>query len=337
MADKGVPSSDYKLLTKLEITDVNKRNTSDGKLLKTAFLLGPSKPVLKYGKVKLASDDTSDSTESTDSAESSSQSSDSAESSSQSSEESYSIYDSYVKLTRKYEDDSNGTFEVGSIVTISVQLPYEGCTVWELAISKNADEDSIIDTLISKKFKAAYLSASANSSTDGLVPLSMATYINTKAKCNCPFIGNCRFSFDSGTEGSSDLSGTVSLAVAPVDVIKKKPSLDSMMSLVYNVVGDITDGKIGQLKQLITNFINNKDNDSNDQNDIKNLSDELSKFIKSKFKNTGDQTMYSEFVKIRDYIEKQIAAKNLEFNKDDSDGPLEFVKFSSNKNKLFYY
>lgn len=317
MASEGVING-YKLLTSVSIDSTNDRNSSIGKLLKSTFILGPSVPVDKHGKVEIIGTHME-----------------------RESYAHYSMLNACCALKHVYEADkdtdasdnkSDTSLFVGDTdFTVRCLLPNEGFTLWTIVVNNESiDVLNDIKSLVeSGEFKNAYLLASKQSKTDGLVPIRCETYINPKAKCQCPFIGNCRFSCDSGSaDNDSSEDVTLSLGVAPIDAKTKKTSENSIMMLNYNVVGNI----IGNAQvNAVMNAIGKSDNDEDDK------ANELSKFISHKFKNTGDQTMYKDFVKIRDFIAQQIAANNLELNETSSDGPLDFVKFSGNKNKLFYY
>ena len=244
----------------------------------------------------------------------------------------------------KEDQDSENVrkFTPGEIFYVQVLLPDEGCTIWKLQIDQNADADKVKNALRAKNFKAALNIAGNGQVTDGLVPLSAKSYMNKNAKVNCPFIGHCRYAFDSGTEKSSEESNTMCIAVAPIDPTTGKPNEETVFKAVYNiVVGDITGGIFGTLVKLFGKD-KEKEYGNDTSTDEKDISDSVSKYIKKLFPhNIGDQSMYENFLAIRNYVEKNIKEKNLEYNDTESESVIRYSKIgvfagSEDKDKSFF-
>lgn len=305
------------------------RYTKEGKILKSAFKIGPSDSVKSSGKilidysVSMSQDNTSteDETSHQDSENTGKES------------YNYSMLEAFSRLNKIYEKDTDQTkssvnvnkFEPGFEFYIQVLLPNEGCTVWRVQADRRARVESAKNAIKSKNFKAALEIAGKGIESDGLVPLSVKTYMSKNAKVNCPFVGHCRYAFDSGTEESSEESNTVCLAVAPINAVTNKPDEKTVFKAVYNIVGDISGGVINKLAAAVkSDSERNSDRDTIEQN----VSDEVSEFLNQKFKCIGDSKMYDNFLKIRDFIDKQIKANNLEYNDADSESVIHYSKLS---------
>lgn len=350
----------FLLLTNVSINDVNDRNSSTGKLLKSLFMLGPSPAVMKFGKVSVKS--TNQENVNNDSLIVNT---------------SFTIYESYLNYSLKYisergissssdarkntdtdtpnaSDDTNKQEPQSSLKQLSIgtQLSVklllksgsitEGYSEWTLGVNEEVEEsllESIKSALINKQFKTAYDIASKNIESDGLIPIELKTYINSNAPAKVPFIGNCVFSIDSGlTSENSEYDQMVSLGVGPIDARTKSPDEDALLIMNYNVVGDITDGKLNTaFLKLIKDIKNKLNTDTADRYDREETQNEISKFINTKFKNSGKSEDYKLFLTIRDWVESQIKKNNLEPNIEESHSPEKYVKLSEVKNKVYYY
>ena len=116
---------------------------------------------------------------------------------------------------------------------------------------------------------------------------------------------------------------------------------------MYDVVGDITGGALGKLsaflksagKAAVNKITGSRDydrwDDREDRDSEQSISDELSKFLKSKFKCVGDHTMYADFEKIKKWIAAQVKAKNLKYSVSQSTKLDIFAK--TLKNNIVYF
>lgn len=409
------------------IADSSKRLSKPGIILKNAWLLGPSDPVLKFGKVKkykeeneLKEQDSTDkdnkqnnekpqNKEASDYKSSDKESSDESKPSkdNKSGNESfnYSICEAYASIKYIYEaeldykladfvadaenavgkrnDNSSNkdagdkesnikdkrpdkndskkeypklndkdSFEGGDVLSFKVDLPKEGYTLWKIQLDKNVkDVQSVINAILSKKFKAAHAIASENLGHDGLVPLSAETYVydNEIIKYVPPFLGHSNFGLDSGSDDrNSDPHITISLAVAPINARNNKTDEDMLIVYIYNVLGDITGGAIGRLATDITKKVKDTITGNSDRytysstegSDNENITDQLSKYLHKKFKYQGTHKNYSDFLKARKFILDQINDGNLSLFKENSTNVKK--KFMANniqdsKDKLMFY
>ena len=347
MADSNV----WKI-SELSISSPDERFSNEGKMLKSMWMLGPSKAVISKGVITDLGNTGGDAS---DNDNASGSSTDNKEQSTNTNSEAfchtYSILEAFSHLHKLYEDsegeDSNqqgndnaGTgdkvevgkfsYSEGNVYEFNVGIEDEGYTTWKVAIDSRADAGSVKNAIRAKKFKEAYNIASKSVKSDGLVPLSCTTYIRKapggKKDIQPPFIGHCRYAIDSGYESEYRSSGdkdglTLCLAVAPINGRTKKPDEDVVIQAVYNVTGDITGGVIGRLAASATSKIRDKalgtDSSkryrySDDEDSEENQSDELSDWLHKKFRCVGDHTMYNNFKSLRDFIKKQVAAGNLE-------------------------
>ena len=212
--------------------------------------------------------------------------------------------------------------------------------------------DAAKNAIRAKKFKQAFNMASEGLESDGLVPIRLATYVkyNKEGKESPfppPFIGHCRYGFDSGSDEGNEDSRTICLAVAPIFGKTNKPHQNYVIQAVYDVVGDITGGTLGKLsailksagKAAVNKITGSRDydrwDDREDRDSEQSISDELSKFLKSKFKCVGDHTMYADFEKIKKWIAAQVKAKNLKYSVSQSTKLDRFAK--TLKNNIVYF
>lgn len=277
-------------ISELSISSPDERFSNEGKMLKSMWMLGPSKAVISKGVITdlgNTSSGTSDNNDNTGDA-----SADNKEQSTNTNSEAfchtYSILEAFSHLHKLYEDstgeDSNQqsndngdkdneaqvgkfSYSEGNVYEFNVGIVDEGYTTWKVAIDSRADAGSVKNAIRAKKFKEAYNIASKSVKSDGLVPLSCTTYIRKapggKKDIQPPFIGHCRYAIDSGYESEYRSSGdkdglTLCLAVAPINGRTKKPDEDVVIQAVYNVTGDITGGVIGKLAASATSKIRDK-------------------------------------------------------------------------------
>jgi hypothetical protein len=217
------------------------------------------------------------------------------------------------------------SFTPGETYTFRLEMPNEGFTEWTVLFDSRADVETAKNAIRAKKFKAAMQAASKDLESDGLVPIKARTciyQITDFRKMPAPnFIGHCRYAFDSGSdEDTSEDNLTICLAVAPINAATNKPDSKTVIQAVYNVTGDITGGKVGQLAAAISKKLrdtadgkSDRGYDDDDKDNEKSMSEELSKYLHNAFRCVGDQTMYKNYLTIRKFLSKQIAAKNIEF------------------------
>lgn len=339
-------------ISELSISSPDERFSNEGKMLKSMWMLGPSKAVISKGVI---TDLGNTGSEASDNENTGDTSADNKEQSTNTGSESfchtYSILEAFSHLHKLYEDsageDSNQqsndngdkdnevevgkfSYSAGNVYEFNVGIEDEGYTTWKVAIDSRSDIGSVKNSIRAKKFKEAYNIASKSVKSDGLVPLSCTTYIRKdpggKKDIQPPFIGHCRYAIDSGYESEYRSSGdkdglTLCLAVAPINGRTKKPDEDVVIQAVYNVTGDITGGVIGKLAASVTSKIRDKAlgadsggryRDSDDKDSEESQSDELSDWLHKKFRCIGDHTMYNNFRSLREFIKKQVAAGNLE-------------------------
>ena len=285
MADSNV----WKI-SELSISSPDERFSNEGKMLKSMWMLGPSKAVISKGVITDLGN-TGSETSNTDNNDNTGDASDDNKEQSTNSEafcHTYSILEAFSHLHKLYEDstgeDSNQqsndngdkdneaqvgkfSYSAGNVYEFNVGIVDEGYTTWKVAIDSRADAGSVKNAIRAKKFKEAYNIASKSVKSDGLVPLSCTTYIRKapggKKDIQPPFIGHCRYAIDSGYESEYRSSGdkdglTLCLAVAPINGRTKKPDEDVVIQAVYNVTGDITGGVIGKLAASATSKIRDK-------------------------------------------------------------------------------
>lgn len=357
------------------------------KLLKSVFLLGPSKAVLSKGNVIVSSskvaqdsdDQSSDQNNSQAQSQSDSNNNTSGSESSSSSGESsssesynYSVFEALSflrKCNKVYEDNNedasnseeapsedNSSSEESSAkddnssdkdnskndseaehafadtdLEVVVNLPNEGCTKWHLRLNHVSDKSKVINALKSKKFKAAFDIANSQAakatpdgqSAEGITILSATTMLDKKKELLAPFIGKCRWAFDVGSEDNNDESFDLEIAIAPIDGKSKKPKTNTVYHTVFNIVGDITNGRLDGF----SNFVKAKDfltgnEDSDSDNDASEM---LHKWLQDNFKCVGDSAMYDEFLKVRKFVEDNLKKKTIESNKDESSSIASYI------------
>ena len=287
MADSNV----WKI-SELSISSPDERFSNEGKMLKSMWMLGPSKAVISKGVITDLGNTGSETSNTDNNDNTGDASADNKEQSTNTNSESfchtYSILEAFSHLHKLYEDsageDSNQqsndngdkdnevqvgkfSYSAGNVYEFNVGIVDEGYTTWKVAIDSRADAGSVKNAIRAKKFKEAYNIASKSVKSDGLVPLSCTTYIRKapggKKDIQPPFIGHCRYAIDSGYESEYRSSGdkdglTLCLAVAPINGRTKKPDEDVVIQAVYNVTGDITGGVIGKLAASATSKIRDK-------------------------------------------------------------------------------
>jgi hypothetical protein len=268
------------------------------------------------------------------------------------------------------------TFKSGSTWIIKVILKDEGYSEWKVFINSNVPRtqyDTIKGLLKKGKFKEAYYAAGKSSKgIDGIVPISCKTYINKKPICGIPWFGHCRYGFLPGAEDNDPaIANTLFLSVAPFDATKgakpdAKGSSDKaiVFKAAYNITGDISHGKLNSLlsfaKRKIADQIDKAAGRSSNYsvNDDNKLDDDIAKFLKNTFRCIGDSTMYQEFIKIRDYLSKELGMKtkaevdtkdgkqvtqeldnaNLQINTDESTTDIKsYANQVNSKNALIFY
>lgn len=347
-------ASDKILVCSFKIEDYTQRYTDAGQLLKSAFLIGPSNSIKERGEVTFeGSDNKADKPEENSVKATSKQKDSTNQSDNKSAQKENYNYTILNALARMFEADeetsasnastqtpqsagnnsntkskSKNKFNPGEHLVITVNLPNEGCTKWDLTIDADADIEKVKSALKSKNFNEAYLIASKNKESDGIVPTIVETYLYKDAECNCPFLGHCHFAVDSGDDNSAKESNSITLAIAPIDAKTNETNKDIVYYSVYNVVGDAICGIIGKTiakaQKLIRNTIDGstgnseRPSDPSERDSEKEKSNELSKFLHDKFRSPGDHTMYDEFLKIRNFIKKQIDEKRLEYSDTES-------------------
>lgn len=365
-----IPSG-YIQVCDYRIDSVADRYSKEGKILKSAFSMGPSDAVVSNGRVIVDYTAPSESLPEDEKTKEDSKENDKADNEldSKSTQKqpatepgkesyNYSILESYMNFHTFYEANEDNSanqsgepsnkdnepsqdkpklntsdekiFNPGKDLYIQIYLPKEGCTVWHIRLDKRANESKVINAINSKKFKQALAIASQGLNTAGLVPLSATTYINSKAEANAPFVGHCRYAMDSGIEGSTEEDDTVCMAMAPIDARTNKPNENTVFKTMYNIIDDISNGEIDKIKD------NNKE-DSEDSASESGSSDKVSKWLNSKFKCVGDQSMYDNFLKLREFISKQISEKHLEYDAEASDNVKTYKNIPDIKNGLIYY
>lgn len=342
--------SNFVEICSYSINSASDRYTKEGKILKSAFRIGSSDSVKSSGKVII---DTNDAVMATDDITTPEEqnSSDTADNSKDNESYHYTLLEACTNLhirSINEADDEQDTakqsanvpkFEPGQDLYVQVLLPGEGCSIWHIQIDRRSSVHAVKKALQSKNFSAAFNIAGKSTESDGLVPLSVKTYMNKNAKCKCPFIGHCRYAFDSGTEKLSEESNTVCLAVAPIDPRTNKPDEETVFKAVYNIVGDISGGVINSLTKLVNKGSGDRLSSRDEDTDEEGISDEVSKFLNKKFKCVGDSTMYANFVKIRNFIEKQLSENNLEYNDSESESVTRYSKlttFTGSKTFIYY-
>ena len=287
MADSNV----WKI-SELSISSPDERFSNEGKMLKSMWMLGPSKAVISKGVITDLGNTGSENSNTDNNDNTGDASADNKEQSTNTNSEAfchtYSILEAFSHLHKLYEDstgedsnqqsnDNNGkdnevqvgkfSYSAGNVYEFNVGIVDEGYTTWKVAIDSRADAGSVKNAIRAKKFKEAYNIASKSVKSDGLVPLSCTTYIRKapggKKDIQPAFIGHCRYAIDSGYESEYRSSGdkdglTLCLAVAPINGRTKKPDEDVVIQAVYNVTGDITGGVIGRLAASATSKIRDK-------------------------------------------------------------------------------
>lgn len=366
-----------------QVSFVKNSNTDLQKLLKSVFLLGPSKAVLSKGSVIVSSSrvaqDSDDQSNDQNNSQANNQANQSqgdntsgnSETPSSSGEGSssesyhYSVFEALSFLRRRskiYEDDSEDTNNpekeqpeynnnpeesstedsdkedsttehefADTDLEVIVNLPNEGCTKWHIRLNNVTDKNKVINALKSKKFRVAFDIANAQAakaaqdgqSAEGITVLSATTMLDKKKELLAPFIGKCRWAFDVGSEDNNDESFDLEIAIAPIDGKSKKPKTSTIYHAVFNIVGDITSGKLDWFDKFIKakDFVTGNE-DSNSDNDA---SETLHKWLQRNFKLVGDSAMYDDFLKVRKFVEDNLKKKAIEPNKDESSSIASYI------------
>lgn len=361
--------NNYIKLCESDIT-VDARTSDKGKLLKNLFMIGPSKAVVKKGKIEFITSTSNTDSNNTNNAESSnnatnSQSNSTGDNNSNTANSSYirnrnyTIYEAYSRMRLICEEDTpaqssssnqqqstdstdgSDSFKSGGpIYKFQVVLPSEGYTEWEVTFDANCQNvEQAINAIKAKNFKQAFEIASQGLKSDGLVPTSMSTFVVKNPKTPPAFIGHCRYGFDSGADDTNVDSRTVCLAIAPIIGNTNKPDQNFVIQAIYNITGDVTGGILGKVLTSLKGIFkkdNDRDyyNDSSDEVEQK-ISDEVSKYLKSTFKCVGDSTMYDNFLTIKKYLDTQVKEGNLEYSESQSTDLKAFAKKLNGK--LVYF
>lgn len=242
----------------------------------------------------------------------------------------------------------NDTFVYGGKIGVRVFLENEGYTDWLLYINRPAllRIDAIKSALESRKFRDAYDIASKELGTDGIVPVSFKTFISEAAVtgskgAHCPYIGYSSWGIASGDEltdqeakKDSIASTLVCLALAPFDEKSSKPGA-ALFKAQYRILnfGDYEPSKLSKLTSKVADTAKNvasavidgdvgkafKDDENSKKDDTPDLvsqkiEDDLGK---SNVSGSSPDT-YRNFFKARDWVEKEINAKHLEYDRSRS-------------------
>lgn len=377
------------------------RFTDNGKLLKSIFMLGPSKAVISNGKIIDSADQQSNQSQPSENSKNNDTDNQTQINDSLFREHNYTILESCFNLNKVFEADdaasnlidglrnlanndsntshddttqssnqdnntasdsdsnddsdndesqdtednnndestSDNTFSEGEHYTFRVVLQNEGYTEWEIVFNAACSNiDQVKNYIRAKRFKQAYNVASNGVESDGFVPVRLSTFAVDNMKIAPPFIGHCRYGFDSGSEEGEEDNRTICLAIAPINARTNKTDSSLLIQTVYNVVGDISDGKLASLLTNIRNTATSTSDDRyyNDDDDSDNASDELSKFLHRKFKCVGDQTMYKNFLEIKKFIQKHLNNNNLEYVKDETTN-ISLYETAAAKSKVIYF
>lgn len=339
--------SDYELACEYTL-DEEDRNSAIGRYIKNAWIIGPSKAVKSFGKIILEDKAPSSSNKSTSNTKSNTD---------DNKKESYSIFNSNLSLryNTKFEADGKSSSEVPvfSSFTVKVGIEGNGYTEWKVLL-KNLNALIPVKTAIKAgAFKEAYNFASNDKESDGLIVVSVKTFIanNTDTReCLPPFMGHCRYGFDAGSEDTNIDANTICLAIAPIDAKNNKPSQDLIFRSTYSVVGDITDGILGDIlnfakdatkkvgSQVIPGLSSGSDRRYSDdkESDEQKATNKLSDFLHKKFKCVGDQNMYPQFKQICDYIKRNVSNKRLEYMESESTNPVAYKNQINDGSLIFF-
>ena len=287
----------------------------------------------------------------------------------------YSIFEAYSLLNTQYknkvkneadEDEDNNKssimtdtdlFVSGATFIIKVILENEGYSEWKVFINSDVpfNQYNIIKNVLkSGEFKKAYEIAGQYTYTDGLVPMSCKTYIYNKPACHIPWLGHCRYGFAAGSEDNDpEIANTLFLAIAPFNAAKggkpdAKGSSDEaiVFKTAYNVTGDISDGKVGSLVNFVKNQVSRQADRLADErpDDYEDIDDELTKYLKDRFKCVGDSSMYKQFLQIREYLSVELKEKepgattsNLQIDFDESTNIKSYANQIKSKKALIFY
>ena len=263
--------------------------------------------------------------------------------------------DDYVSDNMKAAD----TFDSGGMIQIKVKIDKEGESIWDVLVNSDIKKEqysAIVSALKAGKFKNAFNLAGQFTKTDGLVPISCKTYIYKDAKCHTPWLGHCRYGFAAGTkENDPDAANSIVLAVAPFDAsdggkpdAPNSSSEEIVYKTSYNITGDISDGKLGALvnffKDKVSHVADRVTGDRGDYDYDARDDDEITKYLKSRFKCIGDSSMYNQFNQIREYIEaklkeedKQAKSKKLEVDLDNSTNIEEYAAAIKSQKAFIFY
>lgn len=234
------------------------------------------------------------------------------------------------KISKNAADNDNkdeigkAEFNPGSAIYVQVLLPNEGYSIWQLYADQQASNipslKAIQKLLMAKKFKQAYQFASKLSPSEGLVATRCESYLNTNI--DLPFLGHCRYAINASNDDDAGENQSISFAIAPINCVTKKPGEDYVLLARYNVTGDFTNGKAGELSAALSKHFSDvaagrknlipSERDLDDDEYDDETQEAIDKFLGNLFKTPGDDSMYKEFVEIRDYLNDQIERGNLE-------------------------
>ena len=380
------------IISDYHIAGTADRLSTEGKVLRSVWIKGPSKATLDHGSVsdvkfilhqsKKKSDNVEDSQDKPDT--NSSDTSDSGESAQGGSgsnngntEEgftrTYSIYEAFKKYKYVCEDSPDGgdggsdsgtpdagsndnppppeqpkpkvkhavsdrRFLEGYKLRFKVGINGEGWTEWIVAVDKRANIKEIIDLIKKMKFKEAFDKAGSKSDIDGIIPMSAVTRVYKEVasenKVEPPFIGYCGYGFGAGNFRDTGDDVTLTLAMAPFNMVDNKKSEETVIKAVYNIknisaiepsgldkLADAGKDIAGHAGKVMVGKDGERPNDSGAFTDgnPSGLVDSLNNHFKAMFgdiegNSTADVDSYEAFMKIRKYIREQLNAKNIEMH-----------------------
>lgn len=237
--------------------------------------------------------------------------------------------------------DNIYTNDGATTLQVKVSLKNEGYSVWTLVLDSKVNVSKVKNALKSGKFAAAYSIASKSSSPAGLIISKLETFVSTNNEITCyaPFIGKCRYALDSGTSDDTSEDNSICMAIAPIDGRTDKPSNKIVFKVLYNVIDSdkFTGGTLNSVVKKV-DAGKDKDSDNNYYSTSKNDSaNDLSKWLNDKFTCVGDSSTYSNFLKLRKFIEKSLKNKSIEFDNDGSETVSSFSNVSEVKKSIIAY
>jgi hypothetical protein len=256
------------------------------------------------------------------------------------------LFEADDATTDNTDTEATRNFVVGRTINVKVLLPDEGYTIWTLAVEQSAigGVNKIVSALKSKNFKAAFNIAKEamrrvdDRNFDALVPIKAETYI-TPTQNIAPFIGQCRWAFDAGTRDDNESGLNLNIAIAPINAKDGKPLERTIYKSVYNITGDISDGKLdflfntsrGSTQQQNSRYGNDDNNEDVDP------SEAVSKYLNGKFKCIGDSSMYKNFLSIKKYIQDLLKKNVIEYVPNESMLPTRYESTLKSANSFVYF